>query len=242
MGLVKKIEGGVLPPLFLRKLLPHVSLFSTEMGLPALVFIGKAETFNEEKELVEVHILDFSQEIYDCLMEVEVIKRIRDSQKFLTEEDLVEQMKQDELVARNYFSQIYSPPKGESARRAREGAVKIKELVPQIFLNFSRKLRTEQTPWEHKLWKKLRSGRFYDLKFKRQVFIEKFIVDFYCHEKKLIIEIDGGQHNREINKNLDLKRQKQLEAKGYKILRFWNNEIDENLEGVLEKIKEYCGV
>lgn len=104
LGLVKKIEGGVLPPLFLRKLLPHASLFSTGMGLPALVFIGKAETFGEQQELVEVHILDFSQEIYGCLMEVEVIKRIRDSQKFLTEEDLVEQMKQDELVARQFFA------------------------------------------------------------------------------------------------------------------------------------------
>lgn len=104
LGLVKKIEGGTLPPLFLRKLLPHANLFTTELGLPALVFIGKAETFGENKELVEVHILDFSQEIYDTSMEVEVIKKIRENQKFLTAEDLMEQMKMDELVARQFFA------------------------------------------------------------------------------------------------------------------------------------------
>ncbi|OGE81491.1 MAG: hypothetical protein A3H72_02675 [Candidatus Doudnabacteria bacterium RIFCSPLOWO2_02_FULL_48_8] len=103
LGLVKKIKGGTLPPLFLRKLLPRSSLFDTKAGLPSLVFIGKAETFGEQKRLVEVHILDFNQEIYGCQLEAEVIKKIRDSQKFETEEDLIEQMKDDELTAREYF-------------------------------------------------------------------------------------------------------------------------------------------
>lgn len=103
LGLVKKISGGQLPPLFLRKLLPHAKFFKNT-GLPALVFIGKAETFGEDKELAEVHILDFSHDIYDVMLEVEVIKKIRDNQKFSSQEELVDQMKQDELVARQFFA------------------------------------------------------------------------------------------------------------------------------------------
>ena len=103
LGLVKDITGGKLPPLFLRKLLPHTKLFKNT-SLPSLVFIGKAETFNENKALVEVHILDFSQDIHGCELEVEVIKKIRDNQKFETEEALIDQMKEDELVARQFFA------------------------------------------------------------------------------------------------------------------------------------------
>ncbi|MBI2356348.1 MAG: riboflavin kinase [Candidatus Doudnabacteria bacterium] len=102
LGLVKNITGGKLPPLFLRKLLPHAKLFKNT-GLPALIFIGKAETFDETKTLVEVHILDFSQEIYGCELEVEIIKKIRDNQKFETKEALIDQMKDDELQAREFF-------------------------------------------------------------------------------------------------------------------------------------------
>ncbi|MBI4049512.1 MAG: adenylyltransferase/cytidyltransferase family protein [Candidatus Doudnabacteria bacterium] len=114
LGLVNKIEGGMLPPLFLRKLLPRKHLFTPPVspplkggmrgGLPSLIFIGKAETFNETRKLVEVHILDFNHEIYGCELEVEVIKKIRENEKFLSKEELVEQMKNDELVARQFFS------------------------------------------------------------------------------------------------------------------------------------------
>ena len=103
LGLVKKIEGGTLPPLFLRKLLPHVGIFQNT-GLPSLVFIGNAKTFNEAKKLAEVHILDFNQEIYGCDLEVEIIKKVRNNQKFETQEALIEQMKNDELVARQFFA------------------------------------------------------------------------------------------------------------------------------------------
>ena len=60
-------------------------------------------------------------------------------------------------------------------------------------VSMSKKLRSDQTPWENKLWYFLRGNRFKELKFKRQVVIEKFIVDFCCKEKKIIIELDGGQ-------------------------------------------------
>jgi very-short-patch-repair endonuclease len=99
----------------------------------------------------------------------------------------------------------------------------------------SRTLRKNQTPWEAKLWYHLRAGRFFGLKFKRQVPIGNYIVDISCFEKKLIIEADGGHHD--LQKSQDEVRDKFLLSKGYKILRFWNNEIDDNFEGVLETIR-----
>lgn len=98
-------------------------------------------------------------------------------------------------------------------------------------------LRLSQTPWESKLWYYLRGGRFLGLKFKRQVPMGKYIVDFCCQEMKLVIELDGGHHNERSNSSADLARQKYLEANGYKVLRFWNSDIDQNIEGILETIR-----
>jgi very-short-patch-repair endonuclease len=118
----------------------------------------------------------------------------------------------------------------------------MKELVPQRLLGFSRRLRTNQTPWEEKLWMRLRAGRFYGLKFKRQSLIGEYIVDFYCHSKKLVIELDGGHHNEETKKISDQYRLKFLKDKGYIVHRFWNSDIDNNLDGVLETIKNAARV
>ena len=102
----------------------------------------------------------------------------------------------------------------------------------------ARKLRQNSTLQEQKIWKLLRNRQFKGLKFKRQFPIGEYIVDFVCEEKKIVIEIDGGQHNipEEINK--DNYRTNFIEAKGYKVIRFWNNEIDDNLEGVYSKLLE----
>jgi very-short-patch-repair endonuclease len=105
-----------------------------------------------------------------------------------------------------------------------------------IYTPLSRELRKHQTPWEAKLWRHLRGGRFDGCKFKRQVPIGNYIVDFCCQNKKLIIELDGSGHNHFQNKIGDIERQSYLEARGYLILRFWNNQIDKDLEAVLEKI------
>jgi very-short-patch-repair endonuclease len=105
-------------------------------------------------------------------------------------------------------------------------------------LHISRTLRKNQTPWESKLWNKIRNEGIEDLKFRRQYKIGKFIVDFCCINKKIIIELDGGQHNTEENIEKDKERQKYLENEGFKVLRFWNNEIDNNLDGVILKILE----
>lgn len=82
----------------------------------------------------------------------------------------------------------------------------------------------------------LKNRSIVKLKFRRQHSIGKYIVDFYCAEKGLIVELDGGHHNEADNVAFYAERQKYLEDQGYKVLRFWNNEIDDNLEGVIEKI------
>ncbi len=103
---------------------------------------------------------------------------------------------------------------------------------------FARKLRKNSTIAERKLWHKLRSRNFLDLKFRRQEPIANYIVDFICYAKKLIIELDGGQHNEFSEK--DIPRTEALEKEGYKVLRFWNNDVINNIEGVLKVIKEIC--
>lgn len=108
--------------------------------------------------------------------------------------------------------------------------------------SFAKRLRTNQTSWELKLWKKLRAGRSYSLKFKRQVIISDYIVDFYCHEHKLIIEILGYPHKKSEQKTKDQKRTIFLKDCGYTILTFWNGEIDQDLDKVLVKIKNSIGL
>ena len=103
-------------------------------------------------------------------------------------------------------------------------------------MHVTRQLRRDQTPWEAKLWSVLRNRKVEGLKFRRQFKIGKYVVDFYCLEKRLIIELDGGHHNETDKSALDLERQKYLETKGYKVLRFWNSELDNNLDGVIEVI------
>jgi very-short-patch-repair endonuclease len=83
-------------------------------------------------------------------------------------------------------------------------------------------LRTNQTNEEQKVWQALRASGLMNFKFRRQVPIDDFIVDFVCFEQKLIIEIDGGQH---LDNKKDLIRDAKLKALGYRMLRFWNNEI-----------------
>ena len=105
-------------------------------------------------------------------------------------------------------------------------------------VEFARGLRKKSTIAERKLWHRLRSRNFMDLKFRRQEPVGNYIVNFVCYENKLIIELDGGQHNEFSEK--DIPRTKALEKEGYKVLRFWNNEVINNISGVLTVIKENC--
>ena len=96
------------------------------------------------------------------------------------------------------------------------------------------RLRRDQTDAERRLWFSLRDRRLVAAKFRRQVPIGPFVVDFLCADARLIVEVDGGQHAEE-----DPARQRWLEQSGYRVLRFWNNEISHNLEGVLQSIAEH---
>lgn len=82
------------------------------------------------------------------------------------------------------------------------------------------------------LWHGLRHHRLCGLKFRRQQPIDRYTVDFVCFDARLIIEVDGGQHGPET----DRQRTDYLEAQGFRVLRFWNGEILQNLDGVLETI------
>ena len=97
-------------------------------------------------------------------------------------------------------------------------------------IRFAKSLRTNQTDAEVKVWQALRAGRLMHYKFKRQVPVVDFIVDFVCFEKKLIVEIDGGQH---MGSNEDMLRDANLVWMGFRVLRFWNNDVIQNLDGVL---------
>jgi len=99
----------------------------------------------------------------------------------------------------------------------------------------ARDLRHNSTDAELLLWKHLRGRRLEGFKFKRQLVIEPYIVDFVCLEVKLIVEADGGQHSEQIV--YDNKRTSKLECLGYRVLRFWNNEILNETQGVLEVIR-----
>ena len=101
--------------------------------------------------------------------------------------------------------------------------------------NKARSLRKNKTDVEQLVWKYLRNRQQYNYKFRRQFPIEPYIVDFACLELKLIIELDGGQHANRIN--YDDQRSLFLEQRGFKVIRFWNNDVTENTEGVLEAIR-----
>ena len=118
----------------------------------------------------------------------------------------------------------------------------MQNIIPEPFLTNSRNLRKNQTPWEAKLWQHFRAGRFYGLKFKRQLQVGSYIFDFSCREKMLLIELDGGQHSERNISEKDRQKQIYAESQGYKVLRFWNNDLDNNLEGILETIRKACGV
>ena len=102
----------------------------------------------------------------------------------------------------------------------------------------ARNLRTASTNVERLLWHRLRNRQLENCKFRRQHPIQGYILDFACEELKLGIELDGGQHNEQANQYYDRIRTEKLKAAGWHILRFWNNEVNENIEGVLISITE----
>ena len=126
-----------------------------------------------------------------------------------------------------------SPARGAKADNAGQ-KVSHRHYAPYI-KEFSRNLRKNMTPQEVKLWQYIKNEQL-GVKFRRQYSIDnKYIADFVCLEKKLIIEIDGGQHNDSFS---DVQRTFYIEKEGFKIIRFWNNEIDKNIEGCIKLLKD----
>jgi len=98
----------------------------------------------------------------------------------------------------------------------------------------ARTLRKNPTDVEKLLWRRLRMWQLDGYKFRRQQPLGNYIVDFVCLEEKLIVELDGGQHAEQ--SDYDAERDGWLREQGFVVLRFWNNEVLDNLEGVTEKI------
>lgn len=98
----------------------------------------------------------------------------------------------------------------------------------------ARRLRSNPTEAEKRLWARLRHKRLDDFRFRRQAPIGPYIVDFFCPSAKLVVELDGGQHGERSQR--DAAHTRWLEKRGYRVIRFWNTEVFENFEGGLARL------
>ena len=111
-----------------------------------------------------------------------------------------------------------------------------KPRLPEDLKVFARELRHNQTDAETLLWFLLRDRRLAGAKFRRQHPVEPYVLDFYCYEHKLAVELDGGQHNDAKGRADDERRSAFLKSKGIRVLRFWNDEALKQTESVLEAV------
>lgn len=114
----------------------------------------------------------------------------------------------------------------------------IGQPVDQVKVQLARELRQQMTKVEKILWQQLRANRLEGFHFRRQQIIDGFVVDFYCHAAGLVVEVDGGVHQRQIE--YDTERDRVLSARGLRILRISNREVLEELSGVLSRIAALC--
>lgn len=105
----------------------------------------------------------------------------------------------------------------------------MRQSVPPPHRVFARAMRADSTKAENVLWQALCNKQLEGLKFKRQVPLDGFILDFVCFDARLIVEVDGGQHSEAAR---DLARDRHFEAEGFRIIRFWNDEVLKNFDGV----------
>jgi very-short-patch-repair endonuclease len=111
-----------------------------------------------------------------------------------------------------------------------------KQYSPRYVIKLARKMRISMTPSEKKLWEALSNKKLDGMRFRSQHPIGRYIADFYCHAKKLIVEVDGGIHD--LTKEYDKNRDQHLAALGYHIIRVSNKNVIHNLNSILLKIKE----
>ena len=114
-----------------------------------------------------------------------------------------------------------------------------KKLDPQLLI-FAKSMRHTATDAENFMWQILRAKRFMNLKFRRQHVIKPYIVDFYCHEIGLVIELDGSQHGLDDAIEYDAERTKFLEALDFKVVRYWNHDVLGQMDVVLEDLWNLC--
>ena len=112
-----------------------------------------------------------------------------------------------------------------------------KEAIGKLY-QYGRESRQDSTEAEKLLWAVLRNRKLNGLKFRRQHPLDKFIVDFFCNEKKLVVELGGGVHNEKINKEYDEARTAMLAGLNVIVLRFKNEEVINDVQGVLKKISD----
>ena len=105
-------------------------------------------------------------------------------------------------------------------------------------LEGAKELRREMTPAEKILWKQVKANKLHGLHFRRQQVIHGYFADFYCHQHELIVEVDGPIHD--LQRENDVEREDYLKALGFRIIRFTNEEVTKDLNGVLQKIVEEC--
>jgi len=130
---------------------------------------------------------------------------------------------------------IEASPLSPNPRRGFGERVRVRGMIAKC-----RYLRKNQTDAEKKLWSVLRNSQLANVKFRRQHPIGKYIVDFYCPQYKLAIEVDGGQHYEDKGKSYDEIRTKELARYGINVLRFSDLDVLNNIEGVCEEILKAC--
>ena len=108
-------------------------------------------------------------------------------------------------------------------------------MVENLLKDRARAMRREPTEAERHLWRLLRDRRFASLKFRRQETIGRYIVDFVCYERRLVVEVDGGQH---ADNAYDVERDAWLGSRGFRVIRFWNTDVLSNPEGVQHAIAQ----
>ena len=113
-------------------------------------------------------------------------------------------------------------------------------MVPDHLKRFARTMRREPAPAENILWRGLRSRRLVGYKFRRQHPFPPYILDFYCHAAGVVVELDGESHVDPACRRADAVRQAALESAGLLVLRFWNAELFDDGESVLETIYQAC--
>ncbi len=150
-------------------------------------------------------------------------------------EPLFELSGEQQKVYEGIRKKIGFDPSPQPSPAGGEG-VKARHFYSAKSLEYSKELRKNMTDAEQILWYYLKNRQMNGYKFRRQEAIDNYIADFVCFENKLVIEIDGGQHNEKVNIEEDKKRTQYLNNQGFKVLRFWNNDVFQNIEGVLDTI------